>query len=190
MTQKILNLVDETYKKINHKKSVFTQDMVVNYEYDLVISRYKYIFSFKNKYSVLKIGDFYFYHSQRLLFEKKDDVGSEILFFLYILVSSFDIDQQQDKEKYLLVKDVINKKSKIEDVYTTIMTLHPVSEEDINLFSFQRIGRKLVTFHRNKPINLVQFVIDYLEDISNIENVELLEMVKEFSIDFIKKVFR
>ncbi len=190
MIQRILNLIDKTYEKSNHRKSVFTQDMIMSYEYDAVISRYKYAFSFKNKYSVLKIGDFYFYHTQRLLFEKEDNLGSEILFFLYILVSSFDIDQQQDKEKYLLVKDVINKKSKIEDVYTTIMILHPVSEEDINLFSFQRIGGKLVTFHRNKPINLVQFVINYLEDISNIENIELLEMVKDFSIDFIKKILR
>lgn len=181
-----LELINSVCKNVNPKKSVSFENTLLHYDYDESVSRYRYAFSFKNKHSILRLGDFFYYHVQQLLFIEKDEEKSDILFFVYVLISSLDVDREVEREKYFLIKNVLQDNVNFERVYKQILELHGINENDQELFTFKRTTKELQVFYKGNEIDIVAITVNYLDSLKATENNDLLLLIRTFTIEFLE----
>lgn len=186
MIKKTIRLVDKTYKNLGKKG----KEQIYSGYYAMQFSDGNYFFSFQDVYNTLKVSGFYTWHGEFLCHNKKDDKGSDILYyFMGALTRSFDVSHTYDRLRYNIIKNIIYGNVNLEDVFINILNFNPVNEETLKIFTFQRENNKLKVYWKNEEVDIIQFVSDYLHSLKGTENEEALQELIHFSTSLLEKLF-
>ncbi len=187
MIKKTIRLVDKTYKNLGKKG----KEQIYSGYYAMQFSDGNYFFSFQDVYNSLKVSRFYTWHGEFLCHDKKDDKGSDILYyFMGVLTRSFDVSHTYDRLRYNIIKNIIYGNVNLEEVFINILNFNPVNEETLKIFTFQRENDKLKVYWKNEEVDIIQFVYDYLHSLKGTENEEALQELIHFSTSLLKKLFK